>query len=110
MPRDSVACFSFNSQAGFKRWIKENVYAKIPCGLRAFAYFFYRYIIRLGFLDGQTGTAFHFLQGFWYRYLVDSKVLEVKRYMKRTHQNIETAICQVLGLKISVEKKNLEKK
>jgi hypothetical protein len=39
-------------------------------------------VIRLGFLDGQAGTAFHFLQGFWYRYLVDAKVAEVQRYMR----------------------------
>jgi len=45
--------------------------------LRAFAYFFYRYVLRLGLPDGQAGTAFHLLQGFWYRYLVDAKVAEV---------------------------------
>jgi glycosyltransferase involved in cell wall biosynthesis len=43
------------SQAGFKRWLKERVYARLPGGFRAFAYFFYRYVIRLGFLDGQAG-------------------------------------------------------
>jgi hypothetical protein len=42
-----------------KRWVKEVVYARLPGGFRAFAYFFYRYVIRLGFLDGQAGTAFH---------------------------------------------------
>jgi len=33
------------------------------------ASFLYRYVIRLGFLDGREGAAFHVLQGFWYRYL-----------------------------------------
>ncbi len=59
---------------------------------RAFAYFFYRYVIRLGFLDGQAGTAFHFLQGFWYRYLVDAKVAEVKRYMHKQECDVVVAI------------------
>jgi hypothetical protein len=44
--------------------------------LRAFLYFIYRYIFRLGFLDGIKGLVFHFLQGFWYRFLVDSKIYE----------------------------------
>ena len=43
MPHDSVARLCAGSQAGVKRWIKENVYARLPCGFRAFAYFFYRY-------------------------------------------------------------------
>lgn len=59
--------------------MKEKVYARFPGGLRAFAYFAYRYVIRLGFLDGRAGATFHFLQGWWYRTLVDAKVAEVKR-------------------------------
>ena len=58
MPVDSVASLSGGSQAGMKRWIKESVYARLPRGFRAFAYFFYRYVVRLGFLDGQAGTHF----------------------------------------------------
>ncbi|MCB1805998.1 MAG: glycosyltransferase family 2 protein [Candidatus Competibacteraceae bacterium] len=82
MPHDSVAQLRGGSQAGVKRWLKETVYARLPGGFRAFAYFFYRYVLRFGFLDGQAGAAFHILQGFWYRYLVDAKVAEVKRYMR----------------------------
>ena len=100
MPRDSVASLTSGSQAGLKRWIKERVYAKLPGGFRAFAYFFYRYVLRFGFLDGQAGTAFHFLQGFWYRYLVDAKVAEVRRYMKESDEDIVTAIDQVLGINV----------
>jgi hypothetical protein len=29
-----------------------------------------------GFLDGKEGLVFHFLQGFWYRFLVDAKLFE----------------------------------
>lgn len=70
MPHDSVANLRGGKQVGVKRWLKERVYARTPSGFRAFVYFFYRYVLRLGFLDGQAGTAFHVLQGFWYRYLV----------------------------------------
>ena len=100
MPHDSVAQLRGGSQAGFKRWLKERVYARLPVGFRAFAYFFYRYFIRLGFLDGQAGTAFHFLQGFWYRYLVDAKVAEVRRYMRNHGCDLRVAIEQVLEIKV----------
>ena len=83
-----------------KRWLKEVVYSRLPGGFRAFVYFFYRYVIRLGFLDGQAGTAFHFLQDFWYRYLVDTKVAELKRYMKEKNVDVVTAIDQVFGIKV----------
>lgn len=99
MPHDSVASLHDRSQAGMKRWLKESVYARLPGGFRAFAYFFYRYFIRLGFLDGKAGAAFHILQGFWYRYLVDAKVAEVKRYMRNNDADVKTAIEQVLEIK-----------
>jgi len=100
MQHDSVASLSSGSQAGVKRWLKEVVYARLPGGLRAFAYFFYRYVLRLGFLDGKAGTAFHFLQGFWYRYLVDAKLAEVRRYMCTHHCDATTAIDKVLGIRV----------
>ena len=100
MPHDSVASLRGGKQAGVKRWLKEVVYSRLPGGFRAFAYFFYRYVIRLGFLDGQAGTAFHFLQGFWYRYLVDAKVAELKRHMREKDVDVLTAINQVFGIKV----------
>ncbi len=100
MPHDSVASLQGGSQAGVKRWLKEVVYARLPGGFRAFAYFFYRYILRLGFLDGRAGATFHFLQGFWYRYLVDAKLAEVKRHMRTHCCDVTTAIEQVLGIQV----------
>lgn len=85
-------------QAGVKRWLKERVYSRLPGGLRAFAYFFYRYVLRLGFLDGREGAAFHVLQGLWYRYLVDAKLHEVRLHMSRTGVDTVTAIRDILGI------------
>ncbi|MBK1633332.1 glycosyl transferase [Thiohalocapsa halophila] len=99
MPQDTVARLHGGGQAGLKRWVKELVYARLPGGLRAFAYFFYRYVLRLGFLDGAEGTAFHVLQGFWYRYLVDAKVREVRRYMALHQCGVVEAIEQVLEIR-----------
>ncbi len=100
MPYDSVARLHGGKQAGVKRWVKESVYARLPSGMRAFVYFLYRYVIRFGFLDGQAGTAFHFLQGFWYRYLVDAKMAEVQRYMVVEKVDVVTAIRIILGIKV----------
>ena len=63
-------------QAGRKRWMKENLYARSPLFFRAFAYWGLRYFAQRGFLDGKPGLVFHFLQGFWYRFLVDAKLVE----------------------------------
>jgi glycosyltransferase involved in cell wall biosynthesis len=101
MAHDSMDGLSHSQQAGLKRWLKERVYARLPGGSRAFAYFLYRYVLRLGFLDGREGTAFHVLQGFWYRYLVDAKLHEVKRYMRIHEVDAVTAIDRVLGIKVS---------
>lgn len=65
-----------NVQAKRNRWLNENFYRHFPLSLRAFLYFFYRYFLRLGFLDGREGLIFHFLQGCWYRFLVDAKIYE----------------------------------
>ena len=66
-------------QSGRKRWLKRNVYTRLPLFLRAFLYFAYRYFLRLGFLDGREGLVYHVLQGFWYRFYVDAKLWESGR-------------------------------
>lgn len=48
----------------------------MPRGLRPFLYFGYRLVFQLGILDGRTGILFHFLQGFWFRLIVDVKIKE----------------------------------
>ena len=100
MAHETVADLRGGQQAGVKRWIKEKVYARLPGGMRALGYFVYRYIVRLGFLDGKEGTAFHVLQGFWYRYLVDMKLHEVKSHMRRDGVDVVTAIRDVLGIDV----------
>jgi glycosyltransferase involved in cell wall biosynthesis len=66
-------------QAKRKRFIKEKVYSALSPGLRATMYFLFRYFIRLGFLDGYQGFVFHFMQGYWYRLLVDVNLQEFER-------------------------------
>lgn len=58
---------------------KKSLYLKLPLFFRAFAYFFFKYFIKLGFLDGKVGFIRHFLQGWWYRTLVDAKLYEINK-------------------------------
>ena len=76
---DNVEPSFFGSQEQRKRWIKENIYSKMPFFIRPFLYFIYRYFFRVGFIDGKEGLIFHFLQGFWYRFLVDAKIYEYRK-------------------------------
>jgi glycosyltransferase involved in cell wall biosynthesis len=99
LPRDSIAAFG-GSEASVKRWIKERLYARLPGGLRALVYFLYRYVLRAGFLDGREGLAFHVLQGFWYRFLVDAKLSEVRACMARDAVGPKEAIQRILGIDV----------
>ena len=78
--REAGEALSGNYGRGGKKF-----YYKLPLFLRAFVYFIYRYFLRFGFLDGKEGLIFHFLQGFWYRFLVDSKLYELNK--KSTKKN-----------------------
>jgi glycosyltransferase involved in cell wall biosynthesis len=102
MPLESVASLTGGQQVGVKRWLKEYFYARLPGGGRALGYFLYRYVLRLGFLDGREGAAFHFLQGFWYRFLVDAKLSEVQLYMRRHGVDVITAIRDVLKIELQL--------
>lgn len=62
-----------------KKRAEKAKYARMPLFWRAFGYFMYRYIVKLGFLDGKEGFLWDFLQGWWYRTLVDAKIYEVKK-------------------------------
>jgi hypothetical protein len=73
-----------NGQAGRKRWFKKTIYSRTPLFFRAWAFWIYRYFLRLGFLDGPQGFVYHFLQCLWYRSLVDAKLFEYRRVQRST--------------------------
>jgi glycosyltransferase involved in cell wall biosynthesis len=64
-------------------WLKRLWY-HMPLYIRPFCYYAYRYLIRMGFLDGKEGFIFHFLQGFWYRLLVDIKLDQLRTSEKKS--------------------------
>lgn len=65
-----------DGQAGVKRAAKTKVYYRMPPMVRVMAFWFYRYVVQLGFLDGKAGFLYHFLQCAWYRMLVDAMLME----------------------------------
>ena len=67
-------------QAQMKRIAKNGGYYRLPKFFRAHLYFIYRYWFRLGFLDGPEGKIFHFLQAYWYRFLVDAKMYQCEKF------------------------------
>lgn len=80
IPRDEdLTKESTSWQASIKRLVKEKIFNRIPFQYAVTLYFLYRYIFQLGFLDGIEGLIYHVLQGFWYRFLVGAKVLELRR-------------------------------
>ena len=57
---------------------KIGIYYKAPMFIRARLWFVFNYIFRGGFLDGKEGYVFHYLECYWYRTLVDAKIMEAK--------------------------------
>ncbi len=58
--------------------LRDGFYYKLPKFLRARMYFWYRYYLQLGFLDGKPGKIYAFLQAYFYRYIVDAKIYEAE--------------------------------
>lgn len=77
---DGVEPKLFGNDAERKRWFKLR-YAHMPLFVRPYLYFCARYFLKGGFLDGRAGFIWYVLQGFWYRFLVDSKIFEIERRM-----------------------------
>jgi glycosyltransferase involved in cell wall biosynthesis len=67
----------FAGQSLRKRWLRQNVWNRLPPLLRPCFYFFYRYLLAGGFLDGKAALIYHFLHALWYPMLIDIKYLEL---------------------------------
>ena len=88
---------NISRQAQSKR-MKKHKYARQPLFWRSFAYFCYRYFFRLGFMEGKEGFLWHFLQGWWYRTLVDAKVYEIKKTCGNDREKIRTLLKEEYGI------------
>lgn len=64
---------------GKRRIVINSFLNKLPFMFRPFIRFIYRYFFRLGFLDGKEGLIYFFLHDFWYPFLVDTKIEEMRK-------------------------------
>jgi glycosyltransferase involved in cell wall biosynthesis len=89
-------------QAAIKRWIKEKLYNRIPYQISVPAYFLFRMILQLGFLDGKQGLVYHGLQGLWYRFLVGAKVDELEAAIAHLDDPAaaRAELCRLTGLAV----------
>jgi glycosyltransferase involved in cell wall biosynthesis len=81
----------------FKKKKKYTIYYKLPIILRPLILFMYSFFFRLGFLNGWQGLVFHFLQGFWFRFLVDFTILELKIKMKKDNLTLVQVVKSKYG-------------
>lgn len=58
---------------------KKGMYYRLPAFFRAGVYFTVRYFLLGGFIDGKAGLIWATLQAYWYRFLIDAKMSEMKR-------------------------------
>ncbi len=82
-----------------RKWYK-SAYMHLPLFLRPFLYFFYRYILRGGFLEGKPGLIWHILQGFWYQFLVDAKIYQIRHLAKKTGKSIPQVLQEDFGINL----------
>jgi glycosyltransferase involved in cell wall biosynthesis len=91
----------FSNEARLKRAAKTSFYGRMPLIYRALIYFVYRYVFRLGFIDGKTGFLFHLMQGLWYRLLVDIRIMEARAFIQKNGlSEFKTMLDKNYGLKL----------
>ena len=66
-----------------KAWLKR-LWWKLPLGIRPYLYYGTRMFLQFGLLDNKTARHFHYLQGLWFRKLVDKKI---NLLLKKSIQN-----------------------
>ena len=100
LDRDDALKAQDDPQAKWKRMMKDGVYSRLPLSVRSTLYFLYRYFFRLGFLDGPKGFIWHFMQGYWYRMLVDVKIMEIEERSGGDVAKIKKVLAEEHGIEL----------
>jgi glycosyltransferase involved in cell wall biosynthesis len=66
-----------------KLWIRNQIWNRLPLLMRPFFYFFFRYVIQKGFLDGVPGLVYCYLHAIWYMGIIDIRIYEHKRGLEK---------------------------
>jgi len=67
-----------------KRWLRHEVWERLPPVARPAMLFSYRFFLRGGFLDGLPGFTYHLLHDGFYRLLIDLRFIELRRAARGT--------------------------
>ena len=81
---------------------KKSKYNSLPLFWRSFAYFLFRYILKGGFLDGKEGFVFAFIQGWWFRTMVDTNILEVLKACGDDRDKMRKYIADIFKIRLKV--------
>jgi glycosyltransferase involved in cell wall biosynthesis len=60
-----------------RRWLRQNVYLRLPILVRPSLYFLYRLLVQGGILDGTEAIIYHFLHALWFHLLIDLRYKEL---------------------------------
>ena len=96
----SLKASFFGTSEERRRWLKMR-YLKMPLFVRPFLFFFIRYFLQGGFLEGKRGFIWSVLQCFWYRFLVDVKIYEVYKYAGKDKDKLIMYFKDIYGYDIT---------
>lgn len=65
---------------------RDGVYYRMPKYFRAKLYYWYKFYFKMGFLDGEAGRIWAFLQAYFYRFVVDAKKYEQELLKKQNEK------------------------
>lgn len=83
VPRSGQVLGRLSTDPRERQRFYKGAYYGLPRGWRAIGHFLYRYLFRLGFLDGSTGFYYAILQALWFRVLIDAKLAEIDASVSR---------------------------
>ncbi len=98
----TVGAANMDPSARARRAAKLRLYRLLPFGVRAPLIFVYRYLFRLGVLDGWQGLVYYGLQAGWFRFLVDVKMRELKGLMVERNQSLNAVVETEYGMRLTV--------
>ncbi len=97
---DGINSDSIKKGASIRAKKKKQFYSRLSLFVRPFIYFIYRYIVKGGFLEGKEGFIWCFLQGWWYRTLVDAKIYEIKKVCGNDSRKIKEHMLNQHNIKL----------
>ncbi len=75
---DEIRARLLGAQNERKSWLRRHIWNRLPPLVRPFMFFFYRYFLCCGFLDGKPAFIYHFFQALWFPMLIDVRFLEMR--------------------------------